>query len=189
MKRLERLRQAGHRVSLPNRPEKSPYPFYRARSETPRDLFTLRRALPSDVRFLEDLSARVFGLYGPYGEIVSRWFESGAAFTCVAFRGDRPAGFAMIGRPSSLAPVTPMAELLAIAVEPLSQGLGAGKLLMGKMEETALRLHVRRLFLHTAAENTRAQRLFAGCGYSAAEVKPGFYPEGQGAILMFKDLS
>jgi ribosomal protein S18 acetylase RimI-like enzyme len=189
-KRLERLRQAGFRTFLRNRPEKGPFdrPFPRGGMEKPRIPFALRRAVQSDVGFIGGLSSRVFDVYGPYGEIVTRWFESGTATTFVALTGERPAGFAMIGRPSPFTLAAPVAELLAIAVEPLNQGMGVGGLLMRKMEETALHLEVRRLFLHTAGDNSRAQRLFVRCGYAAAEVKQGFYPAGQDAVLMFRDL-
>jgi ribosomal protein S18 acetylase RimI-like enzyme len=190
IKRLERLRQAGFRAFLRNKPEKGAPArvFFRGGMEKPRGSFILRRAVQSDEGFIGGLSSRVFGLYGPYGEIVTRWFESGTAITFVALVGQRPAGFAMIGRPSPSALVGPMAELLAIAVEPLHQAMGVGGLLLRKMEEAAVRIHVRRLYLHTAMENTRAQRLFTRGGYAAAEVKQGFYPAGQDAVLMFKDL-
>lgn len=190
IKRLERLRRAGFRAFLRNKPGKGPPDrfFPGAGMEKPGIPFTLRRAVQSDVGFIGGLSSRVFGVYGPYGEIVTRWFESGTAVTFAALLGERPAGFAMIGRPSPSSLVAPVAELLAIAVEPLRQGMGVGGLLMRRMEEEAVRLHVRRLVLHTAGENSRAQRLFVRCGYAAAEMKQGFYPAGQDAVLMFKDL-
>jgi [ribosomal protein S18]-alanine N-acetyltransferase len=190
IKRLERLRQAGFRAFLRNKPEKGApaRPFFGGGMEKPRGGFILRRAAQSDVEFIGGLSSRVFDLYGPYGEIVTRWFESGTAVTFVALVGQRPVGFAMIGRPSPSALTETVAELLAIAVEPLNQAMGVGGLLLGKVEEAAVRLQIRRLFLHTATENLRAQRLFARCGYVAAEVKQGFYPAGQDAVLMFKNL-
>lgn len=190
IKRRERLRHAGFRTFLPGGPPKDPpgRPFQRGREEQPRGRIVLRRAVQSDGAFIGGLSSRVFDVYGPYGEIVTRWFESGTALTFAAFVGERPAGFAMIGRPSLSAPTLLVAELLAIAVKPLHQGRGLGALLLGKMEESAVHLQVRRLLLHTASTNTRAQQLFIRCGYAAAESKPGFYPAGQDAIQMFKDL-
>ena len=190
MKRLERLRQAGFRAFLRNKPEKGApaRAFFERGMERPRGGLILRRAVQSDVEFIGGLSSRVFDLYGPYGEIVTRWFESGTAITFVALVGQRPAGFAMIGRPSPSALIGPVAELLAIAVEPRHRAMGVGGLLLRKLEEAAVHIHVRRLFLHTATVNTRAQRLFTRCGYAAAEVKQGFYPAGQDAVLMFKDL-
>jgi ribosomal protein S18 acetylase RimI-like enzyme len=191
MKRRDRLRRAGFRSFLPGGPPKGPPVklFRRGEEEKPLGRILLRRAVPSDGAFIGGLSSRVFEVYGPYGEIVTRWFESGTSLTFAAFVGDRPAGFAMIGRPSPVTPVVPVTELLAIAVEPHHQGRGLGAMLLGKMEESAVRLQVRRLLLHTGAENSRAQRLFIRCGYAPAESKPGFYPAGQAAILMFKDLS
>jgi ribosomal protein S18 acetylase RimI-like enzyme len=190
IKRRDRLRRAGFRPLLPGGPQKGPPVkfFPRGEEEKPPGRTFLRRAVPADGAFIGGLSSRVFEVYGPYGGIVTRWFESGTSLTFAAFVGERPAGFAMIGRPSLSAPAVPVTELLAIAVEPLHQGRGLGALLLGKVEQSAIRLQVRRLLLHTASDNTRAQRLFVRCGYAAAESKPGFYPAGQDAILMFKDL-
>jgi RimJ/RimL family protein N-acetyltransferase len=61
-------------------------------------------------------------------------------------------------------------------------------MLMEGIEQISLPLEVGRLFLHTARENLTAQRLFARCGYRNSGVKIAFYPAGQDALLMTKDL-
>ena len=44
------------------------------------------------------------------------------------------------------------------------------------------------IVLHTAVDNISAQRLFEKFGFFALETKAGFYPEGQDAIMMSKDM-
>jgi ribosomal-protein-alanine N-acetyltransferase len=111
-----------------------------------------------------------------------------SAVTLIALHEERPVGFAMLGRFSNPAQVLFSAELLAIAVEPRKQRMGAGRLLMNEIEEIALSLGVNRLFLHTAKDNLPAQKLFRSCLFTPSELKRNFYPAGQDALLMFKDL-
>lgn len=130
----------------------------------------------------------MFGIYGPYREWISRWFQSDSAVTVVALIGGKPVGFAMLGRFSEPPEILLSAELLAIAVEPSNQRVGAGRMLMKEIEEIALSRGVNRLFLHTAKENTPAQKLFASRLFIPSNLKRKFYPAGQDALLMVKDL-
>ncbi|MBN1103024.1 MAG: GNAT family N-acetyltransferase [Deltaproteobacteria bacterium] len=154
----------------------------------PESLVRLRRALEGDLAYIGELSGRVFEVYGPYREMVARWFESRKAVTLVALMGERPVGFAMVGRFSDPSRIPLTAELLAIAVEPRRQKKGVGRMLMEGIEEISLPMNVGRLFLHTAVQNLTAQRLFARCGYRNTGVKSAFYPAGQDALLLTKDL-
>jgi ribosomal-protein-alanine N-acetyltransferase len=111
-----------------------------------------------------------------------------SAVTLIALHAEKPVGFAMLGRFSYSFLNQLSAELLAIAVEPGRQRMGAGRLLMKEIEEIALALRVNRLFLHTATDNQPAQELFSRCLFTPSERKRNFYPAGQDALLMFKDL-
>lgn len=148
----------------------------------------VRPARPSDLRFIEELSGKVFSRYGPYREWIRRWFQSDAAVTVVALVAEKPVGFAMLGRFSDTSTIVLAAELLAIAVEPGKQRRGVGRMLMKEIEEIALSLRVNKLFLHTAKENLPAQKLFKSCVFTPSQVKKKFYPAGQDALQMVKDL-
>ena len=50
-----------------------------------------------DAVFIRRLSEKVFGIYGPYGDLVPQWFATGATITRVASVDGVPAGFAMMG--------------------------------------------------------------------------------------------
>jgi ribosomal protein S18 acetylase RimI-like enzyme len=56
------------------------------------------------------------------------------------------------------------------------------------VETKARAMGVKGIFLHTATGNGQAQGLFARSGYRPWETKKAFYPEGQDAVRMVKDL-
>lgn len=148
----------------------------------------IRECRGSDRGFISRLSRRVFSIYGPYEETITEWFDSGLAVTLVAELRKQPAGFVMLGRLLSEESGMDRCELLAVAVEPERQKMGIARLLIEKIEKRAVRLHVKRLFLHTAIQNIPAQHLFTKAGYRPYQTKSRFYPEGQDALAMVKDL-
>ena len=152
----------------------------------PRDWerITLRQAIGADTEFIRRLSQKVFHVYGPYEEVLPRWFESGITVTILASTEKKPVGFAMLGRPSEGWHFDLTGELLAIAVEPERQNMGIGDLLMEGVIKRAETLHTEMLILHTAPENHSAKRLFQKHGFVLWKVKKEFYPEGQDALLM-----
>ena len=59
---------------------------------------------------------------------------------------------------------------------------------MQAMERIASESMLQWIFLHTSTDNTPARRLFEGQGYEVREVRGDFYPEGQDALLMCREL-
>ena len=121
--------------------------------------------------------------------MVLRWFESGMTSTLVALMDRDPVGFAMIGFLSDDPAMDVLCELLAIAVEPERKRMGVGRRLMEETEKRAAERGEKRLFLHTAVENMRAQELFAAHGFRPCGIKREFYPAGQDALMMFKKIA
>jgi len=190
MKRLDRLRQARIKTSSLRgsviRSFKLRSPLKRQVNEKTNARICLANV--SDGDFIGQLSRRVFNIYGPYGQLVPQWFESGFTMTIIAIMAEEPVGFAMIGHVSKELNLPDFTELMAIAVEPEKQKMGIGTMLIREMEKKAVELKIQRIFLHTAVENLSAQRLFADCGYQKGGIKSGFYPAGQDAVLMSKNL-
>ena len=190
IKRLDRLRHAGIKGPPHIRPEtralKGDAPFRKEASQ--RILVKIRQAAGPDTPFIEELSRRVFHVYGPYEDMIPRWFESRTTVTLVAVMDRRPVGFAMVGRLSEEAHDHPGLELLALAVEPQKQKLGIGEMLLKEIEKVVVGQNVKRWFLHTAKDNLPARRLFTRCGYRTCKLREGFYPSGQDALLMVRDL-
>jgi ribosomal protein S18 acetylase RimI-like enzyme len=148
----------------------------------------IRLAKTSDADFIAQLSRNVFRIYGPYEDAVSQWFESDLTKTLMALVDGKYVGFATIGHLDDDRNLGPVSELLAIAVEPGKQRMGIGERLLMEIERKAAELKVKRLFLHTARENLSAQKLFTGNGYHPWGLKRNFYPAGQDAVLMSKEI-
>jgi len=187
-KRIARLRKAGDvrdysKTSAADFPGPPGTPRKRIALRD-RERITLRQAIGTDTAFIRRLSQKVFRDYGPYEEMLPRWFESGITVTILASTEKKPVGFAMLGRPSERWHFDLMGEVLAIAVEPERQNMGIGGLLMEEVIARAEKRHTETLILHTALENRPAKRLFEKHGFILWKVKKEFYPEGQDALLM-----
>ena len=186
IKRISRLRKAGAgpHYTLEGGTKATRWAAFPKKTTTPR--VTIRAAEGSDVEFIHSLSKKVFSRYGPYEDMLTHWFESEITETLLAFMEKRPVGFAMLGRHQREWNSRQVAELLAIAVEPAKQKSGIGDSLIQEVVRKAGELKVQIVVLHTAFENMPAKRLFKKHGFLPSEVKKGFYPKGQDALLMYK---
>jgi ribosomal protein S18 acetylase RimI-like enzyme len=132
--------------------------------------------------------SRMFETYGPYRDILREWLESGVAKAFMGLRDSRPAGFAMMGRVSETWYFPRVLELLAIAVEPSSRRRGLAGLMLLEVEKKAAALGAEKLVLHTAVDNVAAQALFQNHGFRVLDTRRAFYPVGQDALTMVKEL-
>ncbi len=148
----------------------------------------IRAVRPEENAFLERLSAQAFRPFGAYAGTIRGWADSGETLALLALVQGRPAGFAMASRvrPLDASPIE--TELLAIAVTPKEQRMGIGRLLLRRIQEETLKNDADLLFLHTATENLAARALFEAEGFRTVRLRPAFYPRGQDALLMIKDL-
>jgi ribosomal-protein-alanine N-acetyltransferase len=154
-----------------------------------RDRATVRPATAADVDYIRSLSKIAFQHYGPYEQMLPDWFQSGIAVTLVAVTKERPVGFAMLRRLEPESHLHRVSELLAIAVEPAKRNLGIGDLLMKEIEKAANEIGVQTVFLHTAVENLPGQKFFEKYGFIPLEVRNNFYPKGQDALMMYKEIA
>jgi ribosomal protein S18 acetylase RimI-like enzyme len=190
-KRLDRLRQAGKGISFQPVVKTGSFKtgsYLKERFSQKGEIRT-RPARASDLNFVIRLSGRVFRIYGPYKEIISQWIDSEMAITIVAVEDKKPVGFAMIGPFSNEAHRQQGAELLGIAVVPEKQHRGIGQRLIEEVETKAAELKVKRILLHTATENLPARKLFLRNGYNSWGIEKTFYPAGQDALVMSKDIN
>ncbi|MGD2125058.1 MAG: GNAT family N-acetyltransferase [Desulfobacteraceae bacterium] len=189
-KRLGRLRQSGIRGLRHKGPEDRSYKsnLHSKKGPYQKRRVRIRAARLTDGGFIRQLSGKVFSIYGPYKDRISQWFESGMTMTLIALVDGEPAGFVMTGRLSQDPDIAFLCELLAIAVEPEKQQMGIGQMLIKETEKKAAELGEKRLFLHTATENLAAQKLFSKSGYRPCTIKRKFYPAGQHALMMSKEI-
>jgi ribosomal protein S18 acetylase RimI-like enzyme len=150
---------------------------------------SFRTATVGDWDFIEHLSARVFSIFGDYGEILPQWLLQPGVIVLIGSRDERKMGFAMVRLGERKVEDAPAGELLAIAVMPEYQRRGLGKALLGRVEDLALQYGLGELHLHTARDNLSARCLFHKTGYRAARMKKSYYPKGQSAVMMVKKLS
>jgi len=190
-KRLDRLRRARRGGSFQPAALMAPWKAdFSSKGRTgQKGQIRIRPAKASDLDFVIRLSDRLFDIYGPYKEIISQWIDSGFAMTIVAVDDKKPVGFGMLGPLSTRSQGQQMAELLAIAVEPKKQHRGIGQRLMEEIEAKAAELKVKRILLHTATENLPARKLFLRNSYHAWGIEKMFYPAGQDAMVMSKDIN
>ncbi|UCF83861.1 MAG: GNAT family N-acetyltransferase [Desulfobacteraceae bacterium] len=188
IKRISRIRNA--RAAPHHTPEgktkATRWMTFQKKKKPERSQITIEAAQGSDVEFIHCLSKKVFSVYGPYEDMLARWFDSDTTVTLLAFMEARPVGFAMLGRHQRERDSRQVAELLAIAVEPAKQKSGIGDSLIREIVKKGEELRIEIVVLHTALENMPAQRLFKKHGFTASEIKKGFYPQGQDALLMYK---
>ncbi|MBW1722118.1 MAG: GNAT family N-acetyltransferase [Deltaproteobacteria bacterium] len=190
-RRLNRLRQGGKRIFFPTMkspPGMGTEEMRIGKDQAGKSRIRVRRARHRERRFITELSREAFSLYGPYEETVTHWFDSGRAMAFVALLRGKPVGFVMSGPLSVEEGPVERFEILAIAVRPENRRRGIGEALLEKTEKEARRLHIPRVYLHTAAENIPAQELFLKHGFRPLSRKKNFYPKGQDALTFVKDL-
>lgn len=189
-KRLDRLRQAREKPSgsmtVGGGPASDALHHRKQRSRKSR--IVVRPAETSDAAFIRDLSRKAFQQYGPYEDLLSSWFLSGIGATFVALLGKRVAGYVMLERIEGETASPRLSELLAIAVEPWARNHGVGDRLMGEIIRKAKERFVERLLLYTAVDNLPGQALFRKHGFVVYGIEKGFYPEGQDALSMQKEM-
>lgn len=189
-KRFARLRQSGMRQHTGRASEAKPWPgdSTSAKPYDQRNRVHVRQAVPSDEGFVIRLSGKVFNIYGPYAGMIRRWLDLDTTITLIALQEGKPVGFAMLGTIESDLTIPAVTEILAIAVGPDRQRMGIGQMLLREIEKKAASVGEKRLFLHTAIGNIAAQKLFMKNAYRPLETKSNFYPKGQDALMMVKEI-
>jgi ribosomal-protein-alanine N-acetyltransferase len=142
--------------------------------------YSIRPANKEDYGFICTLSSEVFSEFGEYEEIVPQWLVNPYVITAISLEKRHSLGFAML--------YTLSGEILAIAVSPEYQRKGIGTALFTYIEGIASQLGITRLLLHTALENEMAQLFFQNVSFKVIGEQERYYPRGQTALIMSKDI-
>ena len=86
-------------------------------------------------------------------------------------------------------PAAGEAELLRIAVDPAHRGQGLGGLLLAACQAALAEEGLVQLFLEVRATNAAAIRLYGACGWVRCGLRPGYYPDGEDAVLFQRRLA
>lgn len=140
----------------------------------------IREGVSVDWDFVADLSREVFSPYGDYERILPACLDDPQFRTLVSEEDGRSTGFCMLSIGEGVG------EVVAIAVDPMFQGLGIGRRLMEAVIEVARTMEMRLLILKTATRNLPARTLFRKMGFEETGRVAGYYAGGQTAIGMVK---
>ena len=132
-----------------------------------------------------DLSAESFGHLGDYRSILGGWFDHPGVRTTLAIDPEQgPAGYVMQAFVRGEFDLQPVADVIAVAVEPAMRRRGIARLLLRSALELAateagLIGAADRMRLEVAADNDAARALFASLGFVHRPRGDGRYPNGQ----------
>lgn len=72
-----------------------------------------------------------------------------------------------------------------IAVDPKRRKCGIGSFLLTEMLALAKTLEITSLTLEVRASNSAAQALYKKFGFTSCGLRPGYYPDGEAAMIMW----
>ena len=80
------------------------------------------------------------------------------------------------------------AEIELVAVNEMYRRCGRGRKIVDDLLEVAKKRGVKRVFLEVRVSNAVAQRLYLQCGFAGLYCRSRYYPDGEDAIVMKKEL-
>jgi len=137
-----------------------------------------------------ELGSRVYEDLGDYGTILPGWLEHPGVLPYIDDTDGHCRGFILLGFyvPRDAPTGAFVADLLAIAVEPLFQRQGVGRSLLAYAIEvaelTSQQNHIPEMRLTVADGNHAGQSLFSEAGFVVLDDDHGNYDGGQRAIRM-----
>ncbi|MEL6185857.1 MAG: GNAT family N-acetyltransferase [Myxococcota bacterium] len=141
--------------------------------------FELRRLGEEDVGWAGSLAAAAgFRSYRP-GRL-TKALEDGEAFA--ALRAGRGLGFAVFGG------VRPEVELHLLVVARPDRRCGVGRALLEHAHDALVARGHERVFLEVGETNRAARALYRSLGYVAVGRRPAYYPNGDAALILSRDL-
>lgn len=147
-----------------------------------------RVATDKDLEFVSQLSGELFSKYGNYDEIVTDWFLEPGVITVVAVEEDTRWGFAMLALERQRMFGPRRGHLLAIGVFPQHQRKGIGGALLEYMAQIARNYGSTEMRLWTAVDNEQALSFFEKAGFQIIGSENYYYPKGQAALALSKEL-
>jgi ribosomal-protein-alanine acetyltransferase len=144
----------------------------------------LREARPTDIDALARLEAECFSSDRLSRRSLASLARSPSASLLVASRADDPIGYAAL----LLRRGAHSARLYSIAIHPQGAGQGIGSQLLRAAEHEARRRGATRMHLEVRADNSAAVRFYVKSGYRATGRRPGYYEDGETALLFAREL-
>lgn len=154
----------------------------------------IRRSRQSDRAWIGRISADVYGQLGDYGHIIPSWLDHPGVLAFVDQSETALRGFILLGfYDAPLGGVRDVADLLAIAVDPVHQQRGVGRGLLAYAIDVARAIGnpsgTSEIRLTVADDNWVGRRLYRSTGFHVLDEDHGLYDGGQKAIRMARKLS
>ncbi len=142
---------------------------------------TIEHVQNADVAALAQLHTQVFGPHGPEPvQELARMAQRGIVLSAAAPGG--PVGLA-VGMVAA-----DELEIHTIAVAEHARRGGHGIKLLRALEAAATTRGARQAFLEVRASNNAARQLYLSAGYTVTGQRPGYYHDGEDAIVMHRVL-
>lgn len=146
-----------------------------------KDAIIIRRFKPSDLEGALDLDREVFGGYDP--AIFTAFYEYHPRTTLVAERMGTIVGFVLGFKHTPLE-----GRVFWLAVRPGYQSRGIGRKLLTSILRIFRFMGAVSATLEVRISNKNAQALYSGMGFEMVTIYPGYYSDGEPAIIMKKRL-
>ena len=145
------------------------------------DAIVIRRFKPSDLEGALDLDREVFGGYDP--TIFTTFYEYHPRTTLVAECMGSVIGFVLGFKHTPLE-----GRVFWLAVRPGYQSRGVGRKLLISILRTFRFMEAVSATLEVRISNKKAQALYSGMGFEMITIYPGYYSDGEPAIIMKRRL-
>lgn len=140
----------------------------------------VRKARRDDLDAVDAIEQASFSVDRFSRRALRRLLASPSAETLITERDGAPAGYVIVlFRKGST-----VARLYSLAVRQEARGTGVGSTLARAAAECAMTHGARRLRLEVRASNEAARALYAREGFRALGEIPGYYPDGEPALVM-----
>jgi len=143
----------------------------------------IRKASPHDLGWIAVLEEKCFPKY-PY----PRWFLAMLRSISPGLFLVYEADGRIIGYASTIIRRRIICHLMSLCVEPSMRRRGVGRALLDETERRSREAGCSTLRLEVSYVNMPALRLYSSLGYRPAYFKPGYYPGGEPALVMYKAL-
>jgi ribosomal-protein-alanine N-acetyltransferase len=141
----------------------------------------IRRFKPRDLESAMDLDREVFGGYDP--SIFTTFYEYYPRTTFVAEINGRVVGFVLGFKHTPLE-----GRVFWLAVRPGYQSRGIGRKLLNSILRTFRFMGAVSATLEVRISNKKAQALYSSMGFDIVTIYPGYYSNGEPAIIMKRRL-
>jgi ribosomal-protein-alanine N-acetyltransferase len=145
----------------------------------------VRPARLEDLAAIEAIEAAVFDSDRLSRRSLRYYLKSRNATLIVVSADARIAGYSLVSFRQS----SPRARLFSIALDPVEQGRGLGRVLLGASERAAKARGTVALRLEARVDNARAIEFYEGCGYRSFAAVEDYYQDGAAALRFEKSLA